>query len=84
MLALWDMTRPYFEEEDAYAVFYASYSLRPSFCNGLYEGLFIGWPWRVGTLQAWTLLRHPFWVLAAWTAHGAALVLPLLLLVDAD
>jgi len=84
MLALWDMTRPYFEEEDAYrAVFYALIFPTAFFFAMVYtEGLFIGL-----AFGALALSKRGHWVwasmlglLAAWTrAHGAALVLPLLL-----
>ena len=84
MLALWDMSRPYFEEEDAYrAVFYALIFPTAFFFAMVYtEGLFIGL-----AFGALALSKRGHWVwasilglLAAWTrAHGAALVLPLLL-----
>jgi hypothetical protein len=84
MLALWDMTRPYFEEEDAYrAVFYALIFPTAFFFAMVYtEGLFIGL-----AFGALALSKRGYWVgasilglLAAWTrAHGAALVMPLLL-----
>lgn len=84
MLALWDMTRPYFEEEAAYrAVFYALIFPTAFFFAMVYtEGLFIGL-----AFGALALSKRGHWVwasmlglLAAWTrAHGAALVLPLLL-----
>jgi hypothetical protein len=83
LLALWDMTRPYFEEEDAYrAVFYALIFPTAFFFAMVYtEGLFIGL-----AFGALALSRRGHWVwasilglLAAWTrAHGAALTLPLL------
>lgn len=84
LLALWDMTRPYFEEEDAYrAVFYALIFPTAFFFAMVYtEGIFIGL-----TFGALALGRRGHWILAsilgllaAWTrAHGAALTLPLLL-----
>ena len=84
MLALWDMTRPYFAEEDAYrAIFYALIFPTAFFFAMVYtEGLFIGL-----AFGALALSKRGHWVwasilglLAAWTrAHGAALVLPLLL-----
>ena len=83
LLALWDLTRPYFEEEDAYrAVFYALIFPTAFFFAMIYtEGLFIGL-----AFGALALSKRGHWVwasilglLAAWTrAHGAALVLPLL------
>jgi hypothetical protein len=84
LLALWDMTRPYFEEEDAYrAVFYALIFPTAFFFAMVYtEGLFIGLAF--GTL-ALSKRGHWIWasvlaLFAVWTrAHGAALVLPLLL-----
>lgn len=84
LLALWDMTRPYFEEEDAYrAVFYALIFPTAFFFAMVYtEGLFIGL-----AFGALALSKRGHWVwasilalLAVWTrAHGAALALPLLL-----
>jgi hypothetical protein len=84
LLALWDLTRPYFQEEDAYrAVFYALIFPTAFFFAMVYtEGLFIGL-----TFSALALSKRGHWVwasvlglLAAWTrAHGAALALPLLL-----
>ena len=84
LLALWDMTRPYFEEEDACrAVFYLLIFPTAFFFAMVYtEGLFIGLA--VGAL---TLSKRGHWVwasilglLAVWTrAHGAALALSLLL-----
>lgn len=83
LLALWDMTRPYFAEEDAYrAVFYALIYPTAFFFAMVYtEGLFIGL-----AFGALAFSKRGHWVLAsilslfaAWTrAHGAALVLPLL------
>jgi hypothetical protein len=83
LLALWDMTRPYFEEEDAYrAVFYVLIFPTAFFFAMVYtEGLFIGL-----AFGALALSRRGHWVwasilglLAAWTrAHGAALTLSLL------
>lgn len=83
LLALWDMTRPYFEEEDSYrAVFYTLIFPTAFFLAMVYtEGLFIGLAF--GTL-ALSKRGHWGWasllgLLAAWTrAHGAALTLPLL------
>jgi hypothetical protein len=82
LLALWDLTRPYFEEEDAYrAIFYALIFPTAFFFAMVYtEGLFIGLAF--GGL-AFSKRGHWFWasifgLLAAWTrAHGAALALPL-------
>lgn len=84
LLALWDMTRPYFAEEDAYrAVFYALIFPTAFFFLMVYtEGLFIGL-----AFGALALSKRGHWVwasllglFAAWTrAHGAALALPLLL-----
>ncbi|HET9910513.1 MAG TPA: hypothetical protein VFQ13_01420 [Anaerolineales bacterium] len=83
LLALWDMTRPYFEEADAYrAVFYTLIFPTAFFFAMVYtEGLFIGL-----AFGALALSRRGHWVwasllglLAAWTrAHGAALFVPLL------
>lgn len=83
LLALWDMTRPYFEEGDSYrVVFYTLIFPSAFFFAMVYtEGLFIGLAF--GTLA---LSKRGQWVwasilglLAAWTrAHGAALTLPLL------
>ncbi|HEX9837970.1 MAG TPA: hypothetical protein VGA72_01415 [Anaerolineales bacterium] len=84
LLALWDMTRPYFEEEAAYrAVFYALIFPTAFFFAMVYtEGLFIGL-----AFGALALSKRGHWVwasmlslLAVWTrAHGAVLALPLLL-----
>src|SRR5215216_22815 len=84
LLALWDMTRPYFEEEDAYrAVFYALIFPTAFFFAMVYtEGLFIGL-----AFGALALSKRGDWVwasilglLAVWTrAHGAILALSLLL-----
>jgi hypothetical protein len=84
MLALWDMTRPYFEEEDANrAVFFALIFPTAFFFAMVYtEGLFIGLAF--GAL-ALSKREHWMWasflgLLASWTrAHGAALALPLLI-----
>ena len=84
LLALWDMTRPYFEAEDAYrAVFYALIFPTAFFFAMVYtEGLFIGLAF--GAL-AFSKRGHWVWasilaLLAVWTrAHGALLALPLLL-----
>jgi hypothetical protein len=85
LLALWDLTRPYFEAEDAYrAVFYTLIFPTAFFFAMVYaEGLFIGL-----AFGALALSKRGQWVwasilglLAAWTrAHGAALVLPFLVL----
>lgn len=83
LLALWDLTRPYFEEEDAYrAVFYTLIFPTAFFFAMVYtEGLFIGLAFGALALSkrghwAWASLLG---LLAAWTrAHGAALTLPLL------
>jgi hypothetical protein len=84
LLALWDMTRPYFEEEAAYrTVFYALSFPTAFFFTMVYtEGLFIGL-----AFGALALSKRGHWVwasilglLAAWTrAHGAVLALPLLI-----
>jgi hypothetical protein len=84
LLALWDMTRPYFEEADSYrAVFYALIFPTAFFFAMVYtEGLFIGL-----AFGALALSRRGHWMwasilglLAAWTrAHGAALSLSLLI-----
>jgi len=84
LLALWDMTRSYFEEEGAFrAIFYALIFPTAFFFMMVYtEGLFIGLAF--GTL-ARSKRGHWVWasflsLFAAWTrAHGAALVLPLLI-----
>lgn len=83
LLALWDMTRPYFGEEDSYrAVFYALIFPTAFFFAMVYtEGLFIGLAFGALALSkrghwAWASILG---LLAAWTrAHGAALTLPLL------
>lgn len=83
VLALWDITRPYFEEEDAYrTVFYTLIFPTAFFFAMVYtEGLFIGLAFGALALSkrghwAWASLLG---LLAAWTrAHGAALILPLL------
>lgn len=84
LLALWDMTRPYFEEDAAYrAVFYALIFPTAFFFAMVYtEGLFIGL-----AFGALALSKRGQWVwasilalLAVWTrAHGAILALALLL-----
>lgn len=84
LLALWDLARPYFEEEDAYrAVFYALIFPTAFFFAMVYtEGLFIGL-----AFGALALSKRGHWVwasilglLAAWTrAHGAAVTVPLLI-----
>lgn len=84
LFALWDMTRSYFEEETAYrAVFYALIFPTAFFFAMVYtEGLFIGLAFGALALSkrghwAWASLLALF---AAWTrAHGAALVIPLLI-----
>jgi hypothetical protein len=83
LLALWDLTRPYFAEADANrAVFYALIFPTAFFFAMVYtEGLFIGL-----AFGALALSRRGHWMaasvlglLAAWTrAHGAALFVPLL------
>jgi hypothetical protein len=83
LLALWDLTRPYFREADAYrAVFYTLIFPTAFFFAMVYtEGLFIGLAFGALALSkrghwAWASLLG---LLAAWTrAHGAALALPLL------
>jgi hypothetical protein len=83
LLALWDLTRPYFEEEDSYrAVFYTLIFPTAFFFAMVYtEGLFIGLAFGALALSkrghwAWASILSLF---AAWTrAHGAALALPLL------
>ncbi len=84
LLALWDMTRPYFEEADSdRAVFYLLIFPTAFFFTMVYtEGLFIGL-----AFGALALSKRGHWgwasllgLLAAWTrAHGAVLFLPLLL-----
>src|SRR5690349_5366730 len=79
LLALWDMTHPYFEEEAAYrAVFYLLIFPTAFFFAMVYtEGLFIGL-----AFGALALSKRGHWgwasilvLCAAWTrAHGAALV----------
>ncbi len=83
LFALWDITRPYFGEEDAYrTVFYALIFPTAFFFAMVYtEGLFMGL-----AFGALALSKRERWVwasilglLAAWTrAHGAVLALPLL------
>jgi hypothetical protein len=83
LLALWDMTRPYFEQEDSdRAVFYLLIFPTAFFFTMVYtEGLFISL-----AFGALALSKRRHWVLASilgllatWTrAHGAALALPLL------
>jgi hypothetical protein len=83
VLALSDMTGPYFEEEDSYrTVFYALIFPTAFFFAMVYtEGVFIGLAFGSLALSkrghwAWASLLG---LLAAWTrAHGAALFLPLL------
>jgi hypothetical protein len=83
LIALWDLTRPYFEAEDAYrAVFYALIFPTAFFFAMVYtEGLFIGLAFGALALSkrghwGWASILGLF---AAWTrAHGAALTLPLL------
>lgn len=82
MIALWDMTRAYFDQDDALrAAFYMLVFPSAFFFAQVYtEGLFIG-------LAFWTLALSKrkmwFWagvlaVLAAWTrAHGGLLFIPL-------
>ncbi len=84
LLALWDLTRPYFEEQAAYrAVFYALIFPTAFFFAMVYtEGLFIGL-----AFGALALSKRGQWLwasilalLAVWTrAHGAILALPLLI-----
>src|SRR6185295_4750574 len=84
LLALWDMTRPYFQKEDTYrTVFYALIFPTAFFFAMVYpEGLFIGLAFGALALSkrghwAWASILG---LLAVWTrAHGAALALPLLL-----
>ena len=82
LIALWDMTRSYFEEEDAYrAVFYTLIFPTAFFFAMVYtEGLFIGLAFGALALSKrghW-ILASILSVLATWTrAHGAALSLPL-------
>jgi hypothetical protein len=83
LLALWDMTRPYFAAEDSdRAVFYALIFPTAFFFAMVYtEGLFIGF-----AFGALALAKRGHWgwasilsLFTAWTrAHGAALTLPLL------
>ena len=85
LFALWDLTRSYFEEEAAYrAIFYALIFPTAFFFAMVYtEGLFIGLAFGALALSkrghwGWASLLALF---AAWTrAHGAVLVLPLLIL----
>lgn len=84
MLALWDITRDYFNEDDALrAAFYMLVFPTGFFFAQVYtEGLFIG-------LAFWALAlsrrKHWFWagllaLAAAWTrAHGGLLFIPLLI-----
>ncbi|HEX5807562.1 MAG TPA: mannosyltransferase family protein, partial [Anaerolineales bacterium] len=84
LLALWDLTRPYLDEDGSYrVVFYAVIFPTAFFFTMVYtEGLFIGL-----AFGALALCQRGHWVwasilglLAAWTrAHGAALALPLLI-----
>jgi hypothetical protein len=85
MLALWDMTRPYFDEEGSErAVFYALIFPTSFFFAMVYtEGLFIGL-----VFGALALAKRGHWIwasllgmFAAWTrAHGVILALPLIVL----
>jgi hypothetical protein len=85
MLALWDLTRHYFDEEGSErAVFYALIFPTSFFFAMVYtEGLFIG---LVFGALALSKRGHWLWasilgLFAAWTrAHGAALALPLLVM----
>ena len=84
MIALWDMTREYFDENDALrAAFYLLIFPSAFFFAQVYtEGLFIG-------LAFWTLAlskrKQWFWAgllafMAAWTrAHGGLLFIPLVI-----
>lgn len=84
MLALWDLTREYFDENDGLrAVFYMLIFPSAFFFAQVYtEGLFIG-------LAFWTLAlsrrKQWFWAgvlafIAAWTrAHGGLLFIPLVI-----
>jgi len=84
LIALWDITRPYFDEETSErTIFYALIFPTSFFFAMVYtEGLFIGL-----AFGALALSKRGQWVwasllglLAAWTrAHGAALALPLLI-----
>ncbi len=82
MIALWDITRAYFDEESALrAIFYMLIFPTGFFFAQVYtEGLFIGlafWSLALTRRKQW-LWASLLAVLAAWTrAHGAALVLPL-------
>jgi hypothetical protein len=84
LLALWDITRSYFEAEDAYrVVFYVLIFPTAFFFAMVYtEGLFIGLAFCTLALSkrghwAWASILA---LLAVWTrAHGAILALPLLL-----
>ena len=83
MIALWDITRQYFDEEGSErTIFYALIFPTSFFFAMVYtEGLFIGL-----VFGALALSKRGHWVwasilglFAAWTrAHGAAVVLPLL------
>jgi len=84
LIALWDITRPYFDEETSErTIFYALIFPTSFFFAMVYtEGLFIAL-----AFGALALSKRGYWVwasllglLAAWTrAHGAALALPLLI-----
>jgi hypothetical protein len=85
MIALWDITRSYFDEEGSErAVFYALIFPTSFFFAMVYtEGLFIG---LVFGALALSKRGHWLWasilgLFAAWTrAHGAAVALPLLII----
>ncbi len=82
MLALYDMTREYFDEDGSLrAIFYLLVFPTAFFLAQIYtEGLFIGlafWSLALMKRKQW-LWASILGVLAAWTrAHGAALALPL-------
>jgi len=85
LIALWDITRPYFDEDASErTIFYALIFPTSFFFAMVYtEGLFIGL-----AFGALALLKRGHWgwasilgLLASWTrAHGAALALPLIVL----
>jgi hypothetical protein len=85
LIALYDLTRSYFDESDSLrATFYALLFPTSFFFAMVYtEGLFIGlafWSLALAKRRQW-LLASILGLFAAWTrAHGAALTLPLLVI----
>jgi hypothetical protein len=85
LVALYDLTHPYFDEESSLrAVFYALAFPTSFFFAMVYtEGLFIGlafWSIALAKRKQW-ILAGLLGLFAAWTrAHGAALALPLLVI----